>query len=157
MANAFTWPVALPVPTLASAGGDIDFGYQNSAMQNGVLRQRQTYANLPYSRSVELPLTTLEASRLIAFLRSLQGASFDMPLSVPGDPENARPTVSARFMGNLQPKATDGRTGLYSFDVYVEALPDSPPDEYFDYFDALGDDLNPYWQALENFVNNWGA
>jgi len=157
MANVFTFPAALPVPTLSSAGGDIDFGYQNSAMQNGVIRQRQTFANQPFNRSVELLLTTVEASRLIAFLRSLQGSSFDMVLAVPGEPENARPTVSARFLGNLKQKATTGRLGLYTFDVFVEALPDGPSDDYIEYFDALAGDPNPYWQALENIVNNWGA
>ncbi|MAN46772.1 MAG: hypothetical protein CMF04_11325 [Hyphomonas sp.] len=156
MANLYTWPTAFPAPTLSSAGASIDFGYENSEMQNGVLRQRVTYENLPGRRSVELPLDTVDAARLIAFLRGLRGASFDMPISLPGDPENARPTASVRFIGNMQSKPTDARNGLYSFDIFVEALPESPPYDYFEYYDVLGADLDAYWQALENFVNNWG-
>ncbi|MBR9807456.1 MAG: hypothetical protein GYB49_09565 [Alphaproteobacteria bacterium] len=79
-----------------------------------------------------------------------------MPISLPGDPENARPTASVRFIGNMQSKPTDARNGLYSFDIFVEALPESPPYDYFEYYDVLGADLDAYWQALENFVNNWG-
>lgn len=151
MANAKTWPASLKKPTLASASISLEFGYENSEMEAGTLLQRARFPEPTGRRTVEFHCTTLEASRALDFLRRLAGAAFDMPLAVPGDPDAANPTVSARFLGGVGWRAIDGRTGMMSFDAFVEALPPLQEDGFYDYFDWAGND---YAQLVENMVNS---
>ncbi|QYJ00741.1 hypothetical protein KUV46_15635 [Thalassovita mediterranea] len=157
MANAKTWPSSLKKPLLSSANVALDFGYESSEMEAGTLLQRQIYPEPTGRRNVEIHVTTFELARAVDFLRNLNGASFDMPLSVPGDPDTSRPTVSARFLGGANHQALDGDSGLLSFNVFIEALPEPQADGYFEYFDELEGDFDAYWQALENLVNNHPA
>lgn len=156
MANAKTFPASLGYALLGDAT-EVDDGYESSEMEGGVLRQRQRYLNGTGRRSVRFYWTTFQAARARDFLARLGGASFDMTLDVPGDPDTSRPTVSVRYMGRFNHNPVDNRATLATFDVFIEAMPELQAEGYYEYYDELGAEFNAYWQALENLVNNYPA
>jgi hypothetical protein len=122
-------------------------------MESGLLRQYQRYPQGTGTRSVRFYWTTLQGARARDFLARISGASFDMTLNVPGDPDTARPTVSVRYMGRFNHNPVDNRATLATFDVFIEALPDLKAEGYYDLFDVLGGQFDLYMQSLEDQVN----